>query len=57
MVTPYPPGIPRIAPGELITQTVIDYLQKGMQLGMFEESFDPSLATIQVAKREPAGAG
>lgn len=50
MVTPYPPGIPRLAPGELIPQTVVDYLQKGMRLGMFEESFDPSLATIRVMK-------
>ncbi len=51
MVTPYPPGIPHITPGEVITQTIVDYLQKSLQLGMYEESFDPSLKKARVVKR------
>jgi arginine decarboxylase len=40
MVSPYPPGIPRLIPGERITKPIIDYLKKGRDAGMFV--LDPS---------------
>jgi arginine decarboxylase len=33
-ITPYPPGIPVILPGERINQEVIDYLLSGLDAGM-----------------------
>jgi arginine/lysine/ornithine decarboxylase len=48
-ITPYPPGIPVIIPGERITQPVIDYLLTGLQAGMtLPDPADPSLKTIRV---------
>ncbi|MFL5811844.1 MAG: aminotransferase class I/II-fold pyridoxal phosphate-dependent enzyme [Flavisolibacter sp.] len=35
MVSPYPPGIPRLIPGERVTASIIDYLKKGRDAGMF----------------------
>jgi arginine/lysine/ornithine decarboxylase len=37
LVTPYPPGIPVLAPGEVITDTVVDYLEKFVAAGGFVE--------------------
>ena len=28
MITPYPPGIPAIAPGEVYTEATVDYLER-----------------------------
>jgi arginine decarboxylase len=48
-ITPYPPGIPVIIPGERITQEVVDYLLTGLQAGMtLPDPADPSLKTIRV---------
>lgn len=48
-ITPYPPGIPTILPGERITQDVIDYLRSGLQAGMvLPDPADPNLETIRV---------
>ena len=48
MLTPYPPGIPIIAPGERITRPVLDYLRAGLAAGMYVTgAADPSLATIR----------
>ena len=33
-ITPYPPGIPAILPGERINHAVIDYLLSGLEAGM-----------------------
>jgi arginine decarboxylase len=33
-VTPYPPGIPVIVPGERINTAVIDYVTSGLHAGM-----------------------
>ena len=33
-ITPYPPGIPAILPGERITADVLDYLRTGLTAGM-----------------------
>ena len=49
MVSPYPPGIPRILPGERITQAQLTYIELSMNLGTF--TYDPSdmdLHTIRV---------
>ncbi|MBW0019929.1 MAG: ornithine decarboxylase [Mycobacterium sp.] len=33
-ITPYPPGIPAVVPGERLNDAVIDYLRSGVQAGM-----------------------
>jgi arginine/lysine/ornithine decarboxylase len=49
MVSPYPPGVPVLAPGELITQEALDYLTTGVQAGMFvAEAADTKLTSIRV---------
>jgi arginine/lysine/ornithine decarboxylase len=51
-ITPYPPGIPVVVPGERISEEVVDYLQSGLQAGMvLPDPADPSLKTIRVAVR------
>lgn len=48
-ITPYPPGIPAVIPGELMTRTVIDYLRTGVAAGMnVPDPADPSLCTVRV---------
>jgi arginine/lysine/ornithine decarboxylase len=48
-ITPYPPGIPVILPGERINQEVIDYLLSALDAGMtLPDPADPSLKTIRV---------
>jgi arginine decarboxylase len=48
-ITPYPPGIPAIVPGERITQEVVEYLESGLEAGMvLPDPADPSLETIRV---------
>jgi arginine decarboxylase len=48
-ITPYPPGIPVIVPGERINQAVIDYLRTGLEAGMvLPDPADPNLKTIRV---------
>ncbi|HWE08276.1 MAG TPA: hypothetical protein VG325_02910 [Solirubrobacteraceae bacterium] len=49
-VTPYPPGVPAIVPGERINREVIDYLLSGVAAGMvLPDPSDPSLETIRVS--------
>jgi arginine/lysine/ornithine decarboxylase len=49
MVSPYPPGVPVLAPGELISQEALDYLTSGVQAGMFiAEAADPEMNSIRV---------
>ncbi len=53
LVTPYPPGIPVLAPGEVITAEKLAYLTRGSAHGMYVcGPADPSLATIQVVARD-----
>ncbi|HEX3976772.1 MAG TPA: hypothetical protein VHW96_10940 [Solirubrobacteraceae bacterium] len=54
-----PPGIPVIAPGERITQPVVDYLLTGLQAGMaLPDPADPNLKTIRVMpERQAEGSG
>jgi arginine/lysine/ornithine decarboxylase len=48
-ITPYPPGIPALVPGERITEGVVDYLQSGLRAGMsLPDPADQSLETIKV---------
>jgi arginine/lysine/ornithine decarboxylase len=48
-ITPYPPGIPAIVPGERINREVIDYLLSGLEAGMvLPDPADPKLETVQV---------
>jgi len=49
MVTPYPPGVPVLAPGERITREVLDYLTTGVEAGMLiPDAADSSLQTLRV---------
>jgi arginine decarboxylase len=49
MVSPYPPGVPVLAPGELISQEALDYLTTGVQAGMFiADAADPEMNSIRV---------
>lgn len=34
LITPYPPGIPAVVPGERLNDAVIDYLRSGVEAGM-----------------------
>jgi arginine decarboxylase len=48
-ITPYPPGIPAIVPGERINREVIDYLRSGLEAGMvLPDPADPTLETVRV---------
>jgi arginine decarboxylase len=48
-LTPYPPGIPAVIPGERLNDAVIDYLRSGIRAGMnVPDATDTSLQTIKV---------
>jgi arginine decarboxylase len=49
-VTPYPPGIPALVPGERVSAELVDYLRTGLAAGMvLPDPADPTLDTIRVA--------
>ncbi len=49
MITPYPPGIPAVLPGERLTEPVLRYLRTGLDAGMYlPDPGDPSLETVRV---------
>ncbi|MBD2610038.1 MAG: aminotransferase class I/II-fold pyridoxal phosphate-dependent enzyme [Nostoc sp. ZfuVER08] len=51
IVCPYPPGIPILMPGELITKPVLDYLQQIQAMGGFISGcHDTSLKTLKVVQ-------
>lgn len=51
-ITPYPPGIPAVVPGERINRQVIDFLLSGLKAGMvLPDPADPKLETVRVAAR------
>lgn len=55
MITPYPPGIPAVLPGERLTTPVLRYLRTGLDGGMnLPDASDPHLHTIRV-RAESAG--
>jgi arginine/lysine/ornithine decarboxylase len=48
-ITPYPPGIPALIPGERINAAVLDYLRTGKEAGMtLPDPADESFETIKV---------
>jgi lysine decarboxylase len=48
-VTPYPPGIPAVVPGERLNDAVLNYLCSGVRAGMnTPDAADPSMETIRV---------
>jgi arginine/lysine/ornithine decarboxylase len=50
-ISPYPPGIPVISPGEEITEQIIDYLSLELKAGVrMQGPFDKELKTIRVVK-------
>jgi lysine decarboxylase len=50
-VTPYPPGIPVILPGERITAGVVDYLRSGVEASMvIPDAADPTVKTLRVVR-------
>jgi len=51
MITPYPPGIPMLRPGDEITENVVDHIILEMEAGVhIQGPRDPSLKTIRVVK-------
>ena len=49
LVIPYPPGIPVLAPGEIITDEKLAYLREGAAHGMYLSGpADPRLETIRI---------
>lgn len=51
LISPYPPGIPVLIPGELIARESLDYLQAiAAAGGMISGCADPELQTVQVIK-------
>jgi arginine decarboxylase len=49
MISPYPPGVPAILPGERFTEPVVHYLRAGKAAGMkIPDASDPSLETFRV---------
>jgi arginine decarboxylase len=51
-LTPYPPGVPVLTPGEVITADVVDYLQSGAAAGMLiPDAADSSAQTLRVVQR------
>jgi arginine/lysine/ornithine decarboxylase len=49
MISPYPPGVPAILPGERFTEPVVRYLRAGKAAGMtIPDASDPSLSTFRV---------
>ncbi|MFJ8636291.1 aminotransferase class I/II-fold pyridoxal phosphate-dependent enzyme [Streptomyces sp. NPDC093568] len=55
MITPYPPGIPVVLPGERLTKPVLEYLTTGVRAGMFlPDPADSGLDTVRVVDEESA---
>jgi arginine/lysine/ornithine decarboxylase len=51
VITPYPPGIPLLAPGERITREIVEYLEEGIAAGMHVTgAVDRSLSTLKVVR-------
>ena len=49
MVSPYPPGVPVLCPGERVNSDVIDYLTTGVAAGMLiPDAADPEMKTLRV---------
>ncbi|MFI0352220.1 aminotransferase class I/II-fold pyridoxal phosphate-dependent enzyme [Actinomadura sp. 9N407] len=54
MLTPYPPGIPAVLPGERLNEPALEYLRTGVAAGMVvPDAADPALDTVRVQKGTP----
>ena len=52
MIAPYPPGIPAIVPGEVLSAAVLDGLRAAAADGVrVAYASDPSMDTVQVVAR------
>jgi arginine decarboxylase len=50
-ISPYPPGVPAVVPGERINQPVADYLRTTVEAGTFvPDSADPSVRHVRVVR-------
>ena len=50
-VIPYPPGIPVLTPGEIISDVKLDCLREGLAAGMHVRgAADPTLQTLRVVR-------
>ncbi|MCP2317453.1 lysine decarboxylase [Nocardia amikacinitolerans] len=50
-LTPYPPGIPAVVPGERLNEAVVDYLKSGHEAGMnVPDAADSRLDTVRVVR-------
>ena len=47
----YPPGIPILYPGELISREIIDYIREMMQFNIRLVSTDPTFQTIKIIQK------
>ncbi|WP_019135351.1 aminotransferase class I/II-fold pyridoxal phosphate-dependent enzyme [Cellulomonas massiliensis] len=55
LVTPYPPGVPVLVPGERVTAEALDYLRTGVAAGMLiPDAADPELSTLRVVDEADA---
>jgi lysine decarboxylase len=51
LVTTYPPGIPVIAPGEVVTAEAVEYLAEALGEGTHAHgTADPALRTVRVVQ-------
>jgi arginine decarboxylase len=49
MISPYPPGVPAILPGERFTEAVVTYLRASKAAGAtIPDASDPELETFRV---------
>lgn len=49
MISPYPPGVPAVLPGERVNAAVVDYLRAGLAAEMtLPDAADPTLETFRV---------
>ncbi|XVU26073.1 aminotransferase class I/II-fold pyridoxal phosphate-dependent enzyme [Actinoplanes sp. CA-054009] len=54
MISPYPPGVPAVLPGERLNDAVVRYLRAGRAAGMvIPDASDPELATFRVVRNGP----
>src|SRR3954454_11627943 len=52
-VSPYPPGVPLLVPGQRVHDGHIEFLRKGLEAGMYVEGVsDPSLEQLRVVAGE-----
>ncbi|MCI0529336.1 MAG: arginine decarboxylase, partial [Nitrospira sp.] len=51
IVTVYPPGVPVLVPGEVISKEAVDYLQKMLKLGATVDGLDETNTLIGIVKK------